>query len=1088
MPGTEDIPGARRRRPGLMPAAFAVVVSLLASLLALTTAGGARAAEPECAPLALAPFGDPGDAVGKASIARETAACFTVTADAPGLYLVSLDDSNNETFTNLYAADGTEVDCAGDEFATNGMCTLPSSGTYRLEVFNNGWEDADAVVTMVRLSSTEGCAEPVGTNWDQPDQVRTTVSPVEVDCQPFRGRAGERIRLTEGSRVYGEALAWITDDSGARICPHFPEDGEDSCVLPGDGPYRVLSRVSYTEKGFPAEYAVKVRRLNEPQGCTTVPVRPFGPLEKVDLTTNPCFTFAAAKAGPHTVNFVNEAGESGPSRVYDASGITVCRANSDPCRLPRAGAYTAVLDGSYPFTDETPDGLVVLDRASGAGCEPADTGGLHRGELTTAGQYDCLEPAVPQGATIAALTPLGGAGVDADAEAVDRDGVVQCNESELSGGRCALTGAAPYRLLVHADGTPATGPYALALHRTDAAGDCPVLPAGSFADGGAKATLTTGDGVFSHCLSIPADAHTKAEVFQLVATSGEVPARFSVLDSTGKQVCDRGASTNGWVVCTLTPGKAHTVLVTGRDQAATYTLTRRDVTGSAASAGCARTAAAKVGGPSVGGTYDAPGTLRCHQITTEAATDVVHVDVRDPLGTAKTAVLGGDGTAECSFRNHSCAVTGSTSHQVLVQTPPTAKAAPTYRLDALRIATAEGPAPECTRVPSVAYGYGPVTGTLDEQHTAVCAALPTAGIDVFDAEITDTTGADTTAVPALYDSDWSDGCMRYIPSGYQCSAGGSGSAAAPTVLVLGLPEKASSTAYRAKLVCKFGLCGPDRVSVASVSPDTGAAESKVTLTVTGTALGPDAEVRLARSGASLTATTQSVSADNRTLTATVDLTGATPGTYGISVLARGAEYQKGTFTVTGPELRNTAAPEVTGAVKVGAEVTASPGSWSSVPTSYTYQWKADGQAISGATAPTYTVPASLLGKRLGVTVTAVRGGWKDGTASSAATVVAEGDALRATQRPVISGTAKVGKALMVSAGAWSPAAGSFSYQWFADGRAIPGATARVLILKAAQQGKKITVRVVAHRAGHRDGAAVSGPTTAVGAFPVTNRR
>ncbi|MGI3227176.1 hypothetical protein ACRJ4B_28515 [Streptomyces sp. GTA36] len=299
-------------------------------------------------------------------------------------------------------------------------------------------------------------------------------------------------------------------------------------------------------------------------------------------------------------------------------------------------------------------------------------------------------------------------------------------------------------------GEDATGPYSIAFHRTDAANDCPVLSAGSFAANGAKATLTTGSGAFSQCLSIPADEHTNVEVFQLAATSGGVPAQFSVLDSTGKKVCDRTATTNGWTLCPLTPGVAHTVLFTGRDQAATYTLTRRDVTSTAPSAGCVQTAAAKVGGPSVLGTYGDPGSLNCHQVTTDATTDVIHLDVRDALGTANIVVLGGDGTAECSFRNRSCAATGSTTHQVLVQTPATLKAAPEYHLDALRIATADGPSPECTKVPSVSYGYGPVTGTLDESHTAVCAVLPTAGLDRFNAEITDTTGATATAVPALY--------------------------------------------------------------------------------------------------------------------------------------------------------------------------------------------------------------------------------------------------------------------------------------------------------------------------------------------------
>ncbi|KUM72308.1 IPT/TIG domain-containing protein [Streptomyces curacoi] len=1082
MSDDDSCPSARPRRVAVAPAVFAAVVSLFASTLTLAGASPAVAADQECAPLALAPFGDPGDAVGEATVAPDSSVCYTVTVQTPGLYLAPAKDSyGNAMARQLLAADGSEVDCHGDGYATDGMCAVPAAGTYTLKVRNTDWEDKATSVTFVPLGSAKGCADPVGTNWDQPDVTRTTVSRVEVDCQPFEGRSGDRVRLTYGTKVYGDSLAWITDATGRRICERFPENDEDSCVLPGDGPYRVLSTVSRSENGFPAEYGVKVRRLSDPQGCATAPVRPFGPLAEQDLTTNPCFTFTAGAAGPYTVHSVSADREVGVARVYDATGLSVCRYGADPCRIKAPGTYTAVLDGTYPFRD-TRAGPVVLDRASEAGCVAAGTG-LHKGELSTVGQYDCLTLDVPQGARIAALTSLSSAGLTPEVEVLDRAGTPQCDDDELRGGDCALTGAAPYRALVHtADrGDSATGAYAVAFHRTDVAEGCPVLPAGSFAADGAKATMTTGNGVFSHCLGIPADAHTAAEVFQLIATSGTASAAFSVLDSDGKRVCERYATTNGWTLCSLTPGKAHTVLVTGRDEAATYTLTRRDVTASASSAGCTKTAAAKVGGPSVKSAYDGPGTLGCRQVTTAAATDVLHVNVRDALGTANSAVIAGDGRMECSFRNAPCAVTGSTTHQVLVQTPVTQQAAPEYRLDALRIATADGPAPECVKVPSVAYGYGPVTGTLDESRTAVCAALPTAGFDRFETDIKDTAGAATTAVPVLYNTKtWANGCTRYIPEGYDCDALGSSRESTPTVFLLGLPEKASSTAYSAELTCTSPVCGTEETAVTAVSPDTGAAGGKVKLTVTGTALGPDVTVRLSQAGKTITAKADSVAADNRTVTATLDLTGAATGTWNVSVLTRGWEFPRGSFTVTPqPELANTTAPKITGTARTGAKLTATPGSWSAAPSSYTYQWKANGTAISGATASTYTVPASMVGKKLTVTVTAVRPGWVSGSATSAPVTVAKGDAPKATALPVISGTVKVGKTLTTSKGTWSPAATSYSYQWYANGKVISGATKSSLVLKPAQKGKKITVKVIAHRTGHKDGSALSKATRAV---------
>ncbi|MEV0256172.1 Tat pathway signal protein [Streptomyces sp. NPDC050732] len=1053
----------------------ALLALLLPSVLPTTAA---HAAGTECAPLALAPFGDPGGAVGRAKVAPDASTCYTFTTTEAGLHLVSFDDSSNDAHAEVYSGD-TPVDCFDSEYRVDGWCDLAAASTYTLKVSNSGWKDADTAVTVVPLGGDRGCAPRAGTAWDLPTPTRTSTSPVEIGCQPFDAEPGDRIRLTRGTKAYGEAIAWITDATGARICPRFPEDDEDSCVLPGKGPYRALSRVTRAERGFPAEYAVTARRLNDPQGCPASPVRPYGPLTAQDLITTPCYTVTAEKAGKYRFDSVAEDGEdSDPAwiRVHDRSGKTVCRNTESPCTLPAAGTYTAYLDGSSPFHD-TPRGLVVLDRASDSGCVKSEMG-PHKGVFRDAGQYDCLNLPAPKDSRIAALTALDTPGVDPAVEVLDREGTAQCSGEELSAGDCALTGTAPYRALVHADGTPRTGPYTVAVHRTDAANDCPVLPAGSFSDDGAKATLTTGDGVFSHCLTIPADAHTAAELLQLTATSGDVPAKFSVLDSTGKRVCDRYATTDGWTVCSLTPGKAHTVLVTGSDKPAGYTLTRRDVTSTASSAGCARTTAAKVGGPSVKGSYGAPGSIRCHQVTTAADADVLHVDVRDALGTANVAVMGGDGTPECSFRNRACAATGSTTHQALVQVPARLKAAPEYRLDALRVATADGPAAECAKVPSVAYGYGPVTGTLDESRTAVCAVLPTVDGDRFDAEITDTTGAGTTAVPSLYDNKWTNGCTLTSPNGYVCGVNESASAPSrPSLLVLGLPEKAGKTAYRATLKCSFARCGGEKVTVTGVTPTTAPSGTKPTLTVTGTALHPDFTVRLTQAGKTLTAKTQSVSADNRKLKATLDLTGIPAGDWNLSVYANG-QYQRGTFTVTEPELTNTTAPRITGTATVGSKVTAAPGTWTPTPSSYTYQWKADGEPIEGATAPTYKVPAKYLDKKLTVTVTA-HAGSRNASASSAPVPVAKGTAPKATAKPTISGTAKVGKTLKAAKGTWSPVPSSYSYQWYANGTKITGATTSSLPLKTAQRGKKITVKVTAHRTGHRDGTSTSKATSPV---------
>jgi hypothetical protein len=78
----------------------------------------------------------------------------------------------------------------------------------------------------------------------------------------------------------------------------------------------------------------------------------------------------------------------------------------------------------------------------------------------------------------------------------------------------------------------------------------------------------------------------------------------------------------------------------------------------------------------------------------------------------------------------------------------------------------------------------------------------------------------------------------------------------------------------------------------------------------------------------------------------------------------------------------TPTPSITGTLEPGATVTASTGTWSPAPDSFTYQWQRNGTAITGATGKTYTLSASDAGVDLTVTVTAVKAGYVSSTKTS----------------------------------------------------------------------------------------------------------
>ncbi len=174
---------------------------------------------------------------------------------------------------------------------------------------------------------------------------------------------------------------------------------------------------------------------------------------------------------------------------------------------------------------------------------------------------------------------------------------------------------------------------------------------------------------------------------------------------------------------------------------------------------------------------------------------------------------------------------------------------------------------------------------------------------------------------------------------------------------------------------------------------------------------------------------------------------------------------------------NTAAPSISGTAQVGDTLTASTGTWTNSPTSYSYQWNANGTAISGATSSTYTLVSTEVGDTITVTVTATNSGGSTTATSASVGPVASG-APANTAAPSISGTAQVGDTLTASTGTWTNSPTSYSYQWNANGTAISGATSSTCALVSSEVADTITVTVTATNSGG------STPATSASVGPV----
>ncbi|HAM43946.1 MAG TPA: hypothetical protein DCM67_02840 [Propionibacteriaceae bacterium] len=199
-------------------------------------------------------------------------------------------------------------------------------------------------------------------------------------------------------------------------------------------------------------------------------------------------------------------------------------------------------------------------------------------------------------------------------------------------------------------------------------------------------------------------------------------------------------------------------------------------------------------------------------------------------------------------------------------------------------------------------------------------------------------------------------------------------------------------------------------------------------------------------------------------------------TYSVSDAAGNSTTIKRTVTVVSGTLTGTGVPAIGGMVKVGSVVSAVTPAWQPTPT-FSFQWLLNGKPLAGKTSARLMVEPSYALGRLSVQVTGTRTGYETMTQISAAVTVAKAD-FSAVSKPKIKGKARVGARLSVNTGKWSPAP-AFTFRWYANGKAIKGATGTRLKLTGKLKGKRISVKVVATKTGYTTRTVTSARTSKV---------
>ncbi|WP_433890658.1 hypothetical protein [Streptomyces sp. CA-111067] len=855
-----------------------------------------------CTTLAAAPFGDPGQAVVSGTLPVGAAECRSLTLP-DGSARVSVEggvSSSGNLVWTIYTSDGQQV-CEG---IGDAVCdSLPGAGTYTLLLENTSIFDAVVyTAAVIPLTGTNGCATSVGTAYDLPLLHRTLASPVQVDCQPFSGTAGDRIDLTTSGDAGGGLASTIVDPSGTPSCSTDAGDGssQDGCVLTGSGPYRVITT---SWNGYTDAYTMRIARLSDPAGCTPLAPQTYGGAPA--SSNNPCWLLQVPAAGTYDV---------GGTRVYHQDGTRFCADGAESCTFPAAGTYAMVFRPS--FLDDTPFTPVFVSHTQVRGCvATSDTGFTSAPvsfDLTAAGRRDCLVLSTASGNGLYLVSRSDDPDIGADpVETVyDVKGVQQC-DSEYAFDVCKLTGTAPFHVVVTA---PVPGHYGLTVQRTADTAGCAAWPQSAF--GGSTGTpfqLTAQQQTV--CLALPANGHSTAEMFDYTDTTNKVNASVRVYDAAGNEVCSTvGSSTT---TCRFTAGVGYTAVLVGTGTADTYHLVHRDVSSTAT---CAAPASLAIGGQSTDYSFTSALDSRCLRVQAAAA-DKLWLSVRTPDAAAKTGadliVVDSTGTAVCWQHGVACRVTGSASYVVILLASGYAGTPIAAHVDTWRIGTTAGWVPQCTANSLSPDGFGPRSGSLTQTSAAFCGVMqvkPGQRFEVYG------TAAGSTSVPALglYSSanwpgetiDFDYQCTQYSPGfHYSCLVLG---AATQVVFVISPGNTRLPVQYTVQGVCSSQCStGPKAADVTSVSPASGPTNGNNKVVIHGSNLTLGTEVDLAqnadRPAEYPMSTPVSVSADGTSLTVLLNTYEVPVGTYdvvldlaGYSPGTRSPGYLPGGYTVTAP--------------------------------------------------------------------------------------------------------------------------------------------------------------------------------------------
>ena len=766
-----------------------------------------------------------------------------------------------------------------DECATN------QPGTYTVAVTS---DYADYTLEFTALLTEQNCPAISLSFASTPAQGSLTAGQAG-NCYSFTAPSGHVLYVDAWPNAQDQlGDAAVFDSAGNLVCAQVT----GTCTLTGSGLYRVLA----SNSGSAENYEFQIADVTDPSGCAAVSQQVFGQVPT--QSGNLCSSLTVTTSGSYQVYSVDKEFATQAATLYTSGGAETCTAGGWACQLA-PGTYNLVQD--YLLAgDEV--GTVFIAATGSRGCVAANDTAFASGDATGsfggAGEELCRTLPTRAGLSDYLYSqPVTSASQGQVLGVVDSTGTQMCPDAFTywSFGTCALTGTAPFRVIL----VP-SGPHShvrLLIQRTNSTAGCAAWPRSAYGNAaGTHVRLTNADD--AKCFVIPPAGRSAAELVEDADSTDGASAALTINDPSGKQLCFGNGYPTDWTICDYKAKVTYTAILVitsrpitgGKD---TYWLARRDLTGDAA---CSSPVSTSPGGPTTSFTLGSSIAARCYRVKAAKA-DKLMFAFRDSAPTDSSAfdtppatmlVTNSSGAVICSWTLY-CPAAGSTGYQAIALTVDYTEVAITDHLDSWLVATPGGWAAGCQRHQfSTDTTSAAVSDTLTDSADVYCGVVdlqPNQDLTFY--------GSDTAASPntlwvnAYTASSWQnpDQNLGICGVGLVWCQLGPVQQATEALLIVTPFDSQDPISFDMQAVCTYG-CSPPRPTPVykSISPAAQRSGPNNTVVLSGTGLNFATPFYLmAQDGSDYSpAVPVSVNAAGTRLTLRLDTTGVPPGTYDIS--------------------------------------------------------------------------------------------------------------------------------------------------------------------------------------------------------------